>query len=149
MPVAMQQVINQLDREEPDYTQAAQLGSEALPHLITLIQGGNLGLAAKAASLAGIINAGQSAAVLEIAAQHPEPVVRVAAAASVKNLTSIPTSLAMDLLNDSDVGVRKWTLNALEVHHLPGIRTKVEEIMKSDPDVGLRDRAKQIINQLP
>jgi hypothetical protein len=149
MPVTMEQVINQLDREEPDYGQAAQLGSEALPHLITLIQGENLGLAAKAASLAGLINASQSADVLEIAAQHPEPVVRVAAAASAKNLTSIPTSLTMELLNDSDAGVRKWTLKTLEVHHPPGIRTKVEEIMKSDPDVGLRDHAKQIINQLP
>src|ERR671915_656191 len=149
MPVTMEQVINQLDREEPLYGQAAQLGAEALPHLITLIQGENLGLAAKAASLAGLINASQSADVLEIAAQHPEPVVRVAAAASAKNLASVPTTLAMELLNDSDAGVRKWTLKTLEVHHPSGIRPKVEEIMKSDPDMGLRDYAKQIINQLP
>jgi hypothetical protein len=149
MPVTMEEVINQLHREEPEYGQAAQLGSEALPHLITLIQGENLGLAAKAASLAGLINIDQSAAVLEIAARHPEPVVRVAAAAAAKHLTSIPTSLAMDLLNDSDAGVRKWMLNALEVHHPAGIKTKVEEIMTSDPDVGLRDRARRIINQLP
>jgi HEAT repeat protein len=149
MPVTMEQVINQLDREEPVYGQAAQLGAEALPHLLTLIQGENLGLAAKAASLAGIINAGQSADVLEIAARHPEPVVRVAAAASAKNLTSVPTSLAMELLNDSDAGVRKWTLKTLEVHHPQGVRTKVEEIINSDPDVGLRDHARQIINQLP
>ena len=79
MPVTMEQVINQLDREEPEYAQAAQLGSEALPHLVTLIRGKNLGLAAKATSLAGLINARQSADVLEIAARHPEPVVRVAA----------------------------------------------------------------------
>lgn len=149
MPVTMEQVLNELNRDEPVYGQAAQLGSEALPHLITLIQGENLGLAAKAASLAGIINVAQSAAVLEIAARHPEPVVRVAAAASAKNLTSIPTSLAMELLNDSDAGVRKWMLNALEVHHPAGIKTKVEDIMKNDPDLGLRDRAKQIIDQLP
>ena len=149
MPVTMEQVINQLDREEPDYAQAARLGTEALPHLITLIQRENTGLAAKAASLAGFINVAESAPVLEIAARHPEPVVRVAAAASARNLTSIPTSLATALLDDSDVGVRKWALKALEVHRLPGIRTKVEEIMKSDPDSGLRDRAKQIINQLP
>ncbi|MGZ8845097.1 MAG: hypothetical protein ACXW3C_01400 [Pyrinomonadaceae bacterium] len=145
----MEQVINLLNREEPDYAQAAQLGSEALPHLVTLIQGENPGLAAKAASLAGVINAAHSVDVLRIAAQHPNPVVRVAAAASAKNLTSMPTSLAMNLLNDSDAGVRKWVLKSLEVHHPAGVKTKVEEIMKSDPDVGLRDRAKQILNQLP
>lgn len=149
MPVTIEQVINQLDREEPYYGQAARLGAEALPHLITLIQVSGVGLAAKAASLAGLINAGQSAAVLEIAAQHPDPVVRVAAAASAKNLTSMPTSLAMNLLNDSDAGVRNWALKALEVHHPAGIKIKVEEMMKSDPDEGLRDHAKQILDQLP
>ena len=44
MPVTMEQVINELDREEPEYQQAAQLGPEALPHLITLIQGDNLNI---------------------------------------------------------------------------------------------------------
>jgi hypothetical protein len=123
-------------------------GSDALPHLITLIQGDNLGLAAKAASLSGSINAGESAAVLEIAANHPEVVVRVAAAASANSLTNIPTTLALTLLNDSDAGVRKWTLKALEAHHPPGIRRKLEEMITSDPDIGLRDRAKHIIKQL-
>ena len=149
MPVTMEQVVNQLDRDEPDYGQAARLGSDALPHVMALIQGDNPDLAAKAASLAGLINVDQSAAVLERAAQHSEPVVRVAAAAAAKHLTSIPASLVMDLLNDSDAGVRKWTLKTLELHHPAGIKRRVEEIMNDDPDVGLRDRARQIVNKLP
>ncbi len=40
-------------------------------------------------------------------------------------------------------------LKAFEVHNPAGVKTKVEEIMRSDPDEGLRDRAKRIINQLP
>jgi hypothetical protein len=91
----------------------------------------------------------ESAAVLEIAAQNPEPVVRVAAAASAKNLTNMPTSLAMELLSDSDAGVRKWVLKALEKHHPSGIKTKVEDIIRNDPDVGLRDQATRIVRQLP
>lgn len=149
MPVTIDQVINQLDREEPNYTQAAQLGAEAIPHLVTLIQGENLGLAAKAASLAGIINAEQSATALDIAAQHPDPVVRVAAAASVQNLTSIPTSLSVKLLGDLDAGVRNWTLKSIEVRQPEGLKAQVEEMIKNDPDIGIRDRAKQIIDQLP
>lgn len=149
MAVTMEQVVNQLDRDEPEYGQAAQLGAEALPHLITLVQVGNSDLAAKAASLAGIIDAPESVDVLEIAARHPEPVVRVAAAASAKHLTNLPTSLAMDLLNDSDAGVRKWGLKALEAHRPAGIKTRVEDIVANDPDAGLRERARQIVNQLP
>ena len=137
MPVTIDQVINQLDREEPNYTQAAQLGAEAIPHLVTLIQGENLGLAAKAASLAGIINAEQSATALDIAAQHPDPVVRVAAAAAAQNLTNIPTSLSAKLLSDSDAGVRNWTLKSIGVRQPEGIRERVEEIIRNDPDIAI------------
>ena len=90
MAVTMQDVIRQLDREEPDYAQAARLGSDALPYLRELIEGDNLTLAAKATSLAGAINADESGDVLETAARHSDPVVRVAAAASARNLTSVP-----------------------------------------------------------
>jgi hypothetical protein len=30
-----------------------------------------------------------------------------------------------------------------------GLKAQVEEIIKNDPDIGIRDRAKQIIDQLP
>ena len=148
MPVTMEHVVKDLGREHPNYSHAARLGAEALPHLVTLIQGSDLGLATKAASLAGKINAPESAAVLEIASRHPKSAVRVAAAASTQNLASIPKSLATDLLNDSHPGVRKWMLKALEGRQDAGIRTKVEDIMNNDPDEGLRERARKVINQL-
>ena len=149
MLVTMEEVVNQLNRDEPNYEQAAQLGEAAIPHLIALIHGGDVGLAAKATSLAGIMNVSQSAAVLETAAQHPEPVVRVAAAASAKNLTQVPTSLAMKLLGDFDAGVRNLTLKSLELQHTPGIRQKVAEIVENDPVAGLRERARNILKHLP
>jgi hypothetical protein len=148
MPVTLQDVVNQLDREEPDYAQAARLGSEALPLLRQLIQGTNPGLAAKASYLAGSINAEGSAQVLEIAAHHPDPVVRIAAAASAKHITRIPASLATAFLADADPGVRKWGLRTLEVNHTPGIRTTVEKIMQDDPEPGLREQARKIVNTL-
>jgi hypothetical protein len=148
MPVTIDQVINQLDREEPNYDQASHLGAEAIPHLVTLIQGENLGLAAKAVSLAGIINVEQSVTALNLAAQHPDPVIRVAAAAAAQNLTHLPTSLSVKLLSDSDAGVRKWSLKSIEVRQPAGIRERVKEIMMHDPDIGLRDRARKIIEQI-
>ena len=75
MPFTLQDVINQLDREEPNYAQAARLGSEIIPHLRELIAGDNLGLAAKAAFLTGVIDGEESVQVLEIAARHPNPIV--------------------------------------------------------------------------
>ena len=148
MPVTLQDVVNQLDREEPDYEQAARLGSEALPHLRQLIQGNSPELAAKASYLAGAINAEESTQVLEIAAQHPDPVVRVAAAASAKYVTHITTALATAFLDDADPGVRKWGLRTIEVNYPQGIRTKVEKIMEYDPDLDLREQARRIIDRL-
>ncbi|MEP6729435.1 MAG: HEAT repeat domain-containing protein [bacterium] len=148
MPVTLQDVVKQLDREEPNYAQAARLGAEALPYLAQLIEGDHPGLAAKAAFLAGSINVDDSARVLEIAARHPDPVVRVAAAASAKHLTHMTTSLATTFLQDADPGVRKWGLRTLEATYPAGVRPSVERIMTDDPDQGLREQARKMIDRL-
>ena len=137
MPVTFEEVLNQLDREEPDYRQAATLGAEALPHLRKLIEGNDLGLAVKAACLAGYVNTDESTAVLALAAQHTEPEVRVAAAASARNLTRVSTALATTSLDDPDPGVRKWVLKTLEAHQPQGVRARVQKIMTDDPVIGL------------
>ena len=147
--VSMDDVIRQLDREEPIYEQAAQLGPDAIPHLLALLRGNDSMLAAKAATLAGAINVPESDTVLELAAQHADPVVRVAAAASAKNLTRIPRSLATRLLIDPDAGVRAWTLKAVEFHRPDGLRATVEELIERDPDPGLRERAREVLKRLP
>src|SRR5262245_4113773 len=149
MPVTMEQVLAQLDKEEPDYEFAAQLGPEALPHLVRLVQGNDLGRASKAVCLASFINTEQSATVLNIAAKSPHPTLRSAAAISLSNLKDISAAPVTSLLNDENVGVRKWTLKALEIHRPIGVKTKVQEIARSDPDMALRQLASQIINQLP
>ncbi|WP_394766655.1 HEAT repeat domain-containing protein [uncultured Paludibaculum sp.] len=137
--------MRQLDRDEPDYAQAVRLGPEALPHLEQLIQGSNLGLAAKAACLAGTMNAEGSAPLLELAASHADPVVRVAAAAAARNLTHMTASLATTFLEDPDHGVRKWALRSLEVHQPQGIKERIQKIVTDDPDLGLREQARRLV----
>jgi len=148
MPVTIEDVVNQLDREEPDYTQAARLGPAALPFVRQLIQGNNIALASKAAFLAGQISGEASMQVLEIASRHPDPVVRVAAAASARNVTGLSSTLASTFLNDVDPGVRKWGLRALEVAQPQGIRPSVERIMNDDPEPVLREQARKVIDRL-
>jgi hypothetical protein len=148
MPVTIQDVVNQLDREEPDYRQAARLGPDALPFVRQLIEGNNVALASKAAFLAGQISGAGSLQVLEIASRHPNPVVRVAAAASARNFTGLSSALANTFLNDTDPGVRKWGLRVIEVTQPQGIRPSVEKIMKDDPDPVLREQAQKVIDRL-
>jgi HEAT repeat protein len=145
----MEQVINQLDREEPDYLQAARLGEEALPHLIALIQGSDLGLAVKAASLAGIINADQSPTALKMAAGHAQPVVRVAAAAAAFHLAPAAASeVLIKLLDDSDVGVRKLALKSVPEDATPLLRAKIQELTTSDPENFVRTLSSEVFSRL-
>ena len=148
MPVTFEDVVNQLDREEPDYTQAARLGPEALPFVRRLIQGSNIALASKAAFLAGQIAGKGSLPILGLAARHPDPVVRVAAAASVRNFTGLSPTLANTFLSDTDAGVRKWGLRAIELTQPRGIKPSVEKIMNGDPDPSLREQARKVLDRV-
>jgi hypothetical protein len=149
MPVTMKQVRAHLDPDEPDYAAAAQLGPGAIPHLKQLVQGADPMLASKAAYLASLIQSGQSADVLELAARSSHDEVRVAAAAGLRNLSQVPGPLLDNLLKDLDPGVRKVTLHSLAAKPVAGVKTKVEDIAKNDPDELLRDLAKDIFNRLP
>src|SRR6266436_2914076 len=100
MPVTMEEVVARLSRDEPDYDEAAQLGEEAVPHLMRLVQEGDPALASKATYLAATINAEQSTTVVDTAARSPNPVVRVAAAGSLGWLKEIPPPLVSILLED-------------------------------------------------
>ena len=70
------------------------------------------------------------------------------AAASAKNLTHMTASLANTFLDDVDPGVRKWGLRSLELNPPSGIKTKVEKIMKDDPDSVLRELARKVVDRL-
>lgn len=148
MPVTMEQVRAHLDRDEPDYPAAAQLGADAIPHLMQLVQGSDPMLASKAAYLASLIQSDRSNAVLEQAARSSHNEVRIAAAAGVRNLKQAPVPLIDTLLKDLDVGVRKVILRSLEVQPVKGLKAKVQEIAQKDSDAFIRNLAKQIANRL-
>jgi hypothetical protein len=78
MAITLEQVRALLDAEEPNYAALARLGPEILPHLRTLIAGGDEYFATKAASLVSRINDDRATAVLRDAANHASPRVRLA-----------------------------------------------------------------------
>jgi hypothetical protein len=137
MAVTMQQVRAELDPDEPDYARAAGLGADALPQLETLIEGADAQLAAKAASLAGMISAADSSAVLEKAARHGDPRVRVAAAAASRNLSDAEASrLLSHLVGDSDIGVQKLALRSVPPAMTAELQDELERVGRSpDPAI--------------
>lgn len=148
MTVTREQVLAYLYPDEPHYAEAVRLGAEALPHLRQLVEEGDPELASKATALASIINTEQSIEIVDLAARSPDPVMRVAAAISLSNLSGVPAPLAESLLKDEDVGVRKLTLEALENQKPFGFKSKVQEVARNDPNEVLREIANRVANQL-
>jgi HEAT repeat protein len=149
MAVTREQVLAQLYPDEPDYEGAAQLGPEALPHLMQLVEEGDPALASKATSLASVIDAAGSAEVVDKAARSPDPVIRVAAAAALGNLSDMPGPLAQSMLNDEDVGVRKLALRSLERQQPAGFKQRAQQVAANDPNPVLREHAARVAEKLP
>lgn len=113
MSVTMKQVRQLLDPDEPDYAEAAKLGSAAVPHLEALVRTAEPMLASKATYLASLILAEGSENVVRAAAQSAEPIVRVAAAAASRNMrANIAGEVQAMLKDDPDQGVRKLAMRS-------------------------------------
>jgi HEAT repeat protein len=148
MPVTMQDVRAVLDPEEVDYENAKRLGVAAIPFLMELVQGGDLGLASKATYLASLIEDEQSVAVLEAAAARNEPVLKVAAASGIRNLSVDHAERMLGLLKDDpDIGVRKVALQSTAKFESPTIVAKLRQIAETDPEPVLRDLAANTVKK--
>lgn len=147
--VTMQDVRAQLERDEPNYAEAAHLGPGALPHLVILVRGDDPLIASKAVYLASLIRDPRALDLVEMAARSPHPAVRVAAAGALRNLAVIPDKLWEHLLRDPDVGVRKATLDAAAASRPAGVKGTVQDMARHDPDQDLRRRAREVADRLP
>lgn len=148
MPVTMKDVRAALDPDEVDYAKAKSLGAAAMPFLMELVQGGDLGLASKATYLASLIKSEQTVAVLEAAAARNEPVLKAAAASGIRNLSVAHADRMLGLLKDDpDVGIRKVALQSAAKFKSPTIVAKIRQIAKSDPEPLLRDLAANTVKR--
>ncbi|MDD7942984.1 HEAT repeat domain-containing protein [Actinomycetospora lutea] len=127
MATTMQDVRSILEPEEPDYSTAAALGSDALPFLTQLVAGADPMLAAKAAYAAGLLNGSDGVDVVRAAASHPDPAVRVAAATAAGQLGSAEASeLLTGLVADTDTGVRKVARQSVPIEPSTALAEQLE-----------------------
>lgn len=140
MAVTMAQVLTELTRDEPDYTAAAALGKEALPHLLQILDGDDGMLASKAAYLAGLIGGPEAAGAIDAAASHTDPVVRVALAHSLGPQRETHALLGR-LLDDEDAGVRKVAVRVAGTTTSKTLKARVAAIAANDSEGFVRDAA--------
>lgn len=149
MNVTREDVLRVLDPDEVDYAAASQLGPDALPFLLTLVQGEDPGLAAKAAYLASVVEGELSEAVVAAAAASSDVRVRVSAVHAASMLAAGPASRVLEsLLLDDDAGVQKLARKSVSAGLAPDLLEKVREVSVSGSSQGLRDYAVQAMERL-
>ena len=149
MAVTMKQVRGFLEAEEPKYNGVAALGPEALPHLKKLVNGADTMLASKAAYAASLFADEEGADVLVDAANHANPVVRVAVAAALRNMPSTMNGDFMQsLFDDDDAGVRGAAVKSAGKQPSKSLRRKISEMASNDSDPAVREISRSILGRL-
>ena len=151
MSVTMEQVLTKLAPIEPDYDDAVRLGPDALPHLERLAEGPDTLMAAKAISLASMINTSRTLPLLLKASQNAAPAVRVQAAWGVGNLPPEAAQRVLAvLLDDADAGVRSVSLRSSRKvfprGSLPAaIEQQIAALSRDDPEPSIREASAQLL----
>jgi HEAT repeat protein len=146
MAMTMNDVRAALDPDEPNCGRAKGLGPAALPFLLELVRGGDLGLASKATYLASLIPSDTSVRVIEAAAATNEPILRVAAASGLQNLKPTHAERVLKTLrHDADPGVRKVMVKSAAKVRSPRIAAALKQIAKSDPEPFVRDTTARLL----
>ena len=148
MAVTNEQVRAELVKDEPNYEAAAQLGTDALPHLQRFVESGDPNLAPKAAYLAGRIGDSQASPILEMAANSADPGIRVAAATGVRYLPDEQAdNVLLPLLDDDEPVVRKKALEAVPTTLSQDLADKVEVLQEYDSEQALRELAAEVFDR--
>ena len=118
-----------IDLDEPDYPSiVAKLSADDIPLLIELSKDPNLAIATKAISCLGLMNSEKAVVGIQAAVVSANPLLRVAAAHALKNSAAIPSAVMMidKLLDDTDVGVRKFALKSVQHANIKSLKAKVQ-----------------------
>jgi HEAT repeat protein len=149
MPITLEELRELLSSDEPDYTAIGQmLDASAAPHLQTLARDPNVMLATKAVYAASLLPTPQSEAVVEQAAQSPEPLLRIASASAIANLPEESRNrLAERLISDDDISVKKLAIKAVSGPVTPQLRQQLDQLASSGETALLRQLANDKLSQ--
>src|SRR4051794_40817028 len=146
MPVTMEQVREKLEPVEPDYTEAATLGPDAMPFLEQLAANDADPLfAPRAVHLASLIGGDHAFRVLLNAAHSQVTIMRVQAAAAARNLSNQDAEyILLKALDDSDFSVRNFAIKSIRAMGAMGvipvaIQGKIKTLSISDPEQFIRE----------
>jgi HEAT repeat protein len=143
------QLRNQLSSIEPNEKTFAGIDLTDIPLLEELLHDEEAWMASRAVFALSKLTDNQAITVLSKAATDPRPEVRVSIAAITQNLQPKDANpLLINLLTDSDIGVRKFAIQAVSQKHDVTIHSKLNELESEDPAQMIRELATKKIKEI-
>jgi HEAT repeat protein len=149
MPMTLEQLRNQLSAIEPDDGIYAGIGPSEIPLLEQLLQDTEAWMASRAVFALSRVPDSGAVTILSRTVADPRQEVRVSVAASVSNLRpSDANDILLKLLDDTDLGVRKFAVQAVSETHDATVQAKLRDLEIRDPAPSIRDVAKERLREL-
>lgn len=140
-----------INLDEPEYEAlVSRLSAEDIPTLVELSKEPDLAIATKAISCLGHMGNERALAGLREAVDHQDPVRRVAAANSLQNMANVQGSVQLleRLLDDNDIGVRKFALKTVEAGNISQLKEKVRVMNEREVNPSLKTLSQQVLQRL-
>ena len=149
MPMTLEQIKNQLSAIEPDDGTYSGIGPSEIPFLEELLQDKEVWMASRAVFALSRVSDAKAVTLLSRTVADPRPEVRVAVAASVSNLKpKDANNILLKLLTDTELGVRKFAVQAVSGAHDAAVHAKLRDIETRDPAPPIRDAARDRLREL-
>ncbi len=151
MPHTKEELIKMINLDEPDYPSiVASLTKDDVPILIELSKDPNPAIATKAISCLGQMNTENALTGVQAAAAHANPVYRVAAAHALRHMSKLPAGVDLlgKMLDDTDIGVKKFALKSVEQANISSLRAKVQTLNANEPNEGIKALSHSILQKL-
>ncbi len=149
MPMTLEQLKQQLSSIEADDATYAGIGPSEVPLLDQLVNDPETWLAARAIFALSHVPTPTALAILARSAADPRPEIRVAVAASTKNLPpSDANGILLRALSDVELGVRKFAIRSVAPDHSAPVQAKLRELEAGDPAPSIRDAARSKLSEI-
>ncbi len=149
-----EQIIKILGPDEPEYSSiVGQLNEEDYAMLKKLIKNEDITIAAKAIICLGWNGSKKSLGAIKYAAKSENPVLRLTAAQALSRIKEVnknnkAINLISELLDDKDVGVKKFALKTIAVSKISSLKGKVKQLSINDPKEFIRSLAQKVSDKL-
>lgn len=149
MAMTLEQLKQQFRDIEPTESTYQGIGAAEIPMLGQLLQDPDHSLASRAVFALSRIHDGASLQLLQRAAADVRPQVRVAVAASSAQIpVADRTRVLLPLLNDAEVGVRKFAVHAADGATDATVVDRLKQIGSADPVPALRTLATEKVKNV-